>query len=97
MITLKNISKAYRSKRGTPVEVLSDMSLEVEAGEFVSVTGPSGCGKSTLLLIAGSLLDPDAGTVVIDGCDFTALNSDERGLRRAETVGFVFPRNPSAS
>ena len=92
MIELKNISKAYRSKRGTPVEVLKDMNLRAEAGEFVAVTGPSGCGKSTLLLIAGSLLQPDEGSVLIDDCDFTALNADDRALRRAETVGFVFQR-----
>ena len=92
MIALENISKTFRSKRGAPVEVLKDLSLHAVAGEFVAVTGPSGCGKSTLLLIAGSLLQPDSGRVVIDGCEFTALRADERALRRAETVGFVFQR-----
>ncbi|MDP6490570.1 MAG: ABC transporter ATP-binding protein [Kiritimatiellia bacterium] len=92
MIELNDISKSYRSARGTPVEVLKGMSVSVEAGEFVSVTGPSGCGKSTLLLIAGSLLHPDGGSVVIDGRDFTAMNSDDKAHQRAETIGFVFQR-----
>jgi putative ABC transport system ATP-binding protein len=92
MIELTNISKSYRSARGTPVEVLKGMDVSVDAGEFVSVTGPSGCGKSTLLLIAGSLLKPDSGTVVIDGHDFTAMNSDDKALQRAQTIGFVFQR-----
>ncbi|MBL7076810.1 MAG: ABC transporter ATP-binding protein [Kiritimatiellae bacterium] len=92
MIELKKISKAYRSARGTPVQVLNDMNVSVQAGEFVSVTGPSGCGKSTLLLITGSLLHPDEGTVLIDGRDFTAMNSDDRALERARTIGFVFQR-----
>lgn len=92
MIELKDISKSYRSARGTPVEVLKGMDVSVEAGEFVSVTGPSGCGKSTLLLIAGSLLKPDSGTVVIDGHNFTAMNSDDKALQRAQTIGFVFQR-----
>jgi len=92
VITLSDISKSYRSARGTPVEVLKGMNVDVEPGEFVSVTGPSGCGKSTLLLIAGSLLQPDSGTVVIDGRDFTAMNSDDKAHQRAETIGFVFQR-----
>jgi len=92
VITLSDISKSYRSARGTPVEVLKGMNVDVAPGEFVSVTGPSGCGKSTLLLIAGSLLQPDSGTVVIDGRDFTALGSDDKALQRAETIGFVFQR-----
>ena len=92
MIKLSDISKSYRSARGTPVEVLKGMNVNVEPGEFVSVTGPSGCGKSTLLLIAGSLLQPDSGTVVIDGRDFTAMGSDDKALQRAETIGFVFQR-----
>ncbi len=92
MIELNNISKSYRSARGTPVEVLKGMDVSVDAGEFVSVTGPSGCGKSTLLLIAGSLLKPDSGTVVIDGHEFTAMNSDDKALQRAQTIGFVFQR-----
>ncbi len=92
MIELTNISKSYRSARGTPVEVLKGMDVSVDAGEFVSVTGPSGCGKSTLLLIAGSLLKPDSGTVVIDGHEFTAMNSDDKALQRAQTIGFVFQR-----
>jgi len=92
VITLSDISKSYRSARGTPVEVLKGMNVDVEPGEFVSVTGPSGCGKSTLLLIAGSLLQPDSGTVVIDGRDFTALGRDDKAHQRAETIGFVFQR-----
>jgi len=92
MIELQQISKTYRAKDGTPIELLRDVSLRVTPGTFAAICGPSGCGKSTLLLIVGSLLHPDSGRVLVDGENFTALRGDRRAVRRTHTIGFVFQR-----
>ncbi len=89
LVELQEVTKVYRSG---PAEVraLDGVWLTVGAGEFVAVQGPSGSGKTTLLLIAGGLLAPSSGTVVIDGRAPYALPADERARFRAETIGFVF-------
>lgn len=63
-IEIDHVSKRFFHKQ-MPVQALSDVSLAVPPGEFVSLLGPSGCGKSTLLRIVGGLLAPDAGVVRI--------------------------------
>jgi NitT/TauT family transport system ATP-binding protein len=65
-LSLQGISKIY-GEGTSSVEVLGDVSLNVGAGEFVSILGPSGCGKSTLLSIVAGLLTPTGGTVKLDG------------------------------
>ena len=88
-LRLKNISKTYQGPDG-PLEVLKGVSLEVSAGEFAAVQGPSGCGKSTVLLVAGGLLSPEQGEVLIDGENPYALDAVQVGRLRAKKVGFVF-------
>lgn len=89
MLTLDRITKAYRGPAG-PVSVLNDFTLSLGTGEFVAVRGPSGCGKSTLLLIAGGLLAPDSGRVLLDSADLYSLSPGHRAAIRARSVGFVF-------
>jgi len=89
MISVDGVSKTYR-RSGTSVQALQDVTLEVEAGQFVVVCGPSGCGKTTLLLAVGGLLAPDAGRVAIAGQDPYGLSPDGRARWRAGNVGFVF-------
>lgn len=89
LLQIQNVSKSYENGQST-VRAVSDVSLHVSAGEFIAVQGPSGCGKSTLLLIAGALLKPDSGQVLLDGQDPYALNPDARAEFRARTIGFVF-------
>jgi putative ABC transport system ATP-binding protein len=83
------ISKAYRDGPRT-VQALSDVAVHVDNGEFVAVKGPSGCGKSTLLLIAGGLLQPDSGRVLVDDTDPYTLALNQRAEFRAKNIGFVF-------
>src|SRR5699024_7964857 len=67
-LALENVSKVFATKKKT-TQALSPTSVNVEAGEFVTIVGPSGCGKSTLLMIAAGLEQPTRGTVSIDGTE----------------------------
>jgi NitT/TauT family transport system ATP-binding protein len=66
-IRVERLSKVYRSRDGTEVEALREVSFTVGRGEFVSIVGQSGCGKSSLLKILGGLLAKTSGTISIDG------------------------------
>lgn len=74
-LEIKNLSMTYNSKRGS-VEVLRDVSLTFEAGEFVSLVGASGCGKTTLLRIVDGLVKPIDGEIWVDGKRVTAPGPD---------------------
>lgn len=69
-LEIDSVSKSFKEKRRT-LPVLSDISLTVGQGEFVSIIGPSGSGKSTLLHVIGGLTRPDAGTVRMNGAEVT--------------------------
>ena len=85
MIRATDIHKSF----GT-LEVLKGVSLEVAAGEVVSIVGASGAGKTTLLQIIGTLSRPDGGRVEIDGRDVSALGDRALSQFRNERIGFVF-------
>ena len=89
ILSLQAVSKNYLTD-GQSVPALRQVSLEVEAGEFVAVVGRSGCGKSTLLNLAGGMDFPTAGTVLIDGVDTSGLGDAAQTRLRREKVGFVF-------
>jgi ABC-type lipoprotein export system ATPase subunit len=89
MIELHNVSKIYPTAEGE-VRALDDVSLSIDAGEFVAVRGPSGCGKSTLLALIGGLALPTSGKIVVDGRPIGKMSSAERASFRAESIGFVF-------
>ena len=72
------------------LEILHDVSLVVDTGETLAVTGPSGSGKTTLLGLLAGLDVPTSGSIVIDGCDITQMDEDQRALFRGQHVGFVF-------
>ena len=89
MLKIKNVSKAFNGPQGQ-VEALSEISLSVSVGQLIALQGPSGCGKTTLLLIAGALLEPDTGHVLIDNRNPYQLSPNQRSILRANTIGFVF-------
>lgn len=85
MIDLRSIHHAYQD-----VPVLSDVSLHIDAGEYVAIMGPSGSGKSTLLNILAGLERPTSGTVTWWGQDVTQLSAEECARIRLQRWGFVF-------
>ena len=66
LVELRNVSKIYHLG-GEEIRALDDVSLDIEAGEFISIIGPSGSGKSTLMHILGCLDSPTKGTIRLDG------------------------------
>ena len=89
LLQIKGLSRSYQGPDGT-IAAVDEVSLTVDAGEFVAVQGPSGCGKTTLLLVAGALLQPTRGQVLLKDQDLYALSPDQRARFRAVNVGFVF-------
>jgi len=87
LIAYAHIGKSFDGGRGAgPVVALNDVSLEVAAGQFLAIVGGSGSGKTTLLRLANRLIDPDSGTITIDGQDVRSV--DPVTLRRG--IGYVF-------
>ncbi len=89
MIKTTALTKVYTT---TEVETtaLSQVNLEVQAGEFVAVMGPSGCGKSTLLHLLGLLDTPSAGTYILLDQDVSHYSERQRVALRKRHIGFVF-------
>ncbi len=85
LLELQHVSKTYDNI----TKALQDISLTVEAGEFVSIIGPSGAGKSTLLRCINRLIDVTEGTIVFDGQDITQVKGKD--LRKVRTkAGMIF-------
>ena len=89
MIQLEGIRKSYQVGPVT-VEVLNGVSLEVRAGDLMSIMGPSGCGKSTLMNIIGLLDRPTSGAYLLNGREAASMNDDEVSAVRNANIGFVF-------
>lgn len=89
IVSLREISKSYFDL-GQRRDVLSNVSLDVNRGDFLAILGSSGSGKTTLLHLIGGIDSPDSGTIAIDGIDITSLGDTERTLFRRRHVGMVF-------
>src|SRR3989442_9639689 len=89
MITLKNLSKVYRT---TEIETtaLRGMNLEIRKGEFVALMGPSGCGKSTFLNIVGMLDNPTGGEYRFGEQNIAGYSESQLSELRKNAIGFVF-------
>ena len=85
MLKLEGITKSFGS-----LQVLKGIDLEINKGEIVSIVGPSGAGKTTLLQIMGTLDEPDAGVVQIDGTVVSRMKEKELSAFRNKNIGFVF-------
>ncbi|MDD1535454.1 MULTISPECIES: ABC transporter ATP-binding protein [unclassified Bradyrhizobium] len=90
ILRLERVCKSYNVGLPTETEVLHDIDLELDHGEFLALIGPSGSGKSTLLNIVGLLDRPTSGRLLIKGQDTAALDDAEITRLRGRTIGFVF-------
>ncbi|WP_128927773.1 ABC transporter ATP-binding protein [Bradyrhizobium guangxiense] len=90
ILRLESVCKTYNVGLPTETEVLHNIDLELDHGEFLALIGPSGSGKSTLLNIIGLLDRPTSGRLLIKGQDTAALDDAEVTRLRGHTIGFVF-------
>ncbi|RZM76726.1 ABC transporter ATP-binding protein [Pseudoalteromonas rubra] len=89
VIELQGISKVYETE-DIETHALSDISLSIYKGDYISIAGPSGCGKSTLLSILGLLDIPTKGSYKIERKEVSKMNADQAAEVRNEKIGFVF-------
>jgi putative ABC transport system ATP-binding protein len=88
-ITADKLAKKYGSGDAA-VSAVSDISFQIEEGDFVGIMGESGAGKSTLLGIMGAMNAPTSGTLIVDDIDIYALGQEQRADFRREFLGFIF-------
>jgi putative ABC transport system ATP-binding protein len=89
VIVLDKLTKIFVTDE-VETHALAEVTLQLERGEYVSISGPSGCGKSTLLSILGLLDAPSAGIYQLDGREVGALSAAERARVRNREIGFIF-------
>lgn len=89
ILTCKGVTKVYGSG-GSQVTALDHIDLSIDKGQFVAIVGASGSGKSTLLHILGSVDQPSAGTVIIEGTDISTLNPTQAAIFRRRKVGLIY-------
>ncbi len=87
LLQAKNVCKSYNDNQ---VQVIKNISLTLNKGEFVALMGPSGCGKSTLLNILGGIDSPDSGSLLFQENDLTHLSETQRTEHRRYDIGFIF-------
>ena len=88
ILSLEDVSRIYGEE--VQVRALDGVSMEIRAGEFVSIVGPSGSGKSTMLGLLGILDLPTHGVIRVRGVDVSELSDAERSSLRGDAIGFVF-------
>ncbi len=89
VVEIRHLAKAYQ--RGDQiVPVLTDITLDIAAGDYVALMGPSGSGKSTLLNLIAGIDKPDSGSLRVGGVDIVTLDEADLAAWRARNVGFIF-------
>jgi lipoprotein-releasing system ATP-binding protein len=90
LLSVKNISKAYKQAGHADLQVLNGLSFDLHAGQMSALIGASGSGKSTLLHAVGLLDSYDSGTITLDSHDYGTLNPAQRTALRRDKIGFVY-------
>ncbi|MNW43762.1 Lipoprotein-releasing system ATP-binding protein LolD [compost metagenome] len=88
-LEIQNLCKSFKMGNQT-VEILKNINMKVNQGEFISIMGPSGSGKSTLLYLMGGLDNITSGTIEINGKKLSSMNDETESKMRRQDVGFIF-------
>lgn len=88
-VSLRKVAKTYY-RGGQAVPVLTDISFDIDSGDFLGLMGPSGSGKSTLLNLIAGIDQPSAGQILVGGIDIAQLSETELAGWRAAHIGFIF-------
>ena len=89
----KSVTKIYKSGAGASIRAVDEVSVGIEAGQFVGLVGPSGSGKTTLLAMLAGLLSPSQGSILLDGEDLGQMNDSQLTQFRRAKIGFTFQAN----
>lgn len=89
LVEIRNVTKHYH-KGGETIKPLDGVTLDIQAGEFVSLMGASGTGKSTLLNVIASIDKADDGSVRVDGTEITSMSRSKLAKWRAANIGYIF-------
>lgn len=89
LVRIEHLVKSYQ-RGGQHVPVLTDITLDIQAGDFTALMGPSGSGKSTLLNLIAGIDKPDSGLLRVDGLDIASMSETDLAHWRAANVGFIF-------
>ena len=92
VLETKSVNKTYELGASI-IRAVQDVSVSIQAGEFVALVGPSGSGKTTLLAMLAGLLSPSGGNILIDGNDLGDMSDAQRTRFRREKIGFTFQAN----
>lgn len=91
ILAVNNLKKTYTTRfGGNQVKALTNVSFQVESGEYVAIMGESGSGKTTLLNILAALDKPTGGTVLLEGKDLSRIREADKAAFRRDNLGFVF-------
>ena len=89
LLQVQNLTKQYHHSNGTLIHALSNVTVNIEKGQFVTITGPSGSGKSTLLFMLGGLLRPSSGNILFNGQSITQASDSTLSEFRKNHIGYV--------
>ena len=90
VLHVRDVSHGFEDQAGQRLSVLESLELKINPGDSVAIVGPSGAGKSTLLSLLAGLDIPEAGDILFQGDQFSALSEDQRAAIRRGRIGFVF-------
>ncbi|WP_100486314.1 ABC transporter ATP-binding protein [Sporolactobacillus pectinivorans] len=89
ILTFNHVGKTYPDGE-MPLNILKDITFSLKKGEFIGLVGPSGAGKSTLLSLAGALISPSTGDIILNGASISSMSAMEQTALRLKEVGFIF-------
>ncbi len=90
ILRVEKINKSYLQAGSGAIDVISDISFDIEKRETVAITGQSGSGKTTLLSLLAGLERPDSGVIQLDNVDLNQMNEDKLAKFRAKKIGIIF-------